>query len=497
MARMTSGARLEPPMPSRTAERYPSARSSCTNSVSPWTSSRTPSKTLSQPRALATIFWWASSAFHSVGSAAQRRSEKSAAASATRRSCTAASSSARPTSASFAGEQVAALLLDDRYDLLERLREQLHALDLELGAHALHVDAQLAELAKCAVRVVEVTVDRPRERAVVVEGLPGDLGQGVHGVLADELVHVQHVGVGGVLGAGARPQDALHLGARGGDELPVAAAKVAAKALVDDLGVGHRGRALERFEPPPLRHVGAGGLDPLVQQPVDQRVDARHEEARHRRRGADREIVLQSVLERLEVGVGDGLVLTHREQEGDVDVEALPQRLEDRRHALAGAGDLDHHVGAVHGGEKALGLGDGLLRVVGIGGRDLDGDEAVLAAAAQIHGREHVAGGAHVFDRQAVEDLLRAQALAREPQDLLVVARPGAHGLLEDGRVAGDAAEAVAVDHPPETAAGHKIAADVVEPGALSESMKLGQTALSRAWHRRHTPFASRAFARA
>jgi hypothetical protein len=173
------------------------------------------------------------------------------------------------------------------------------------------------------VRVVEVTVDRPRKRAVVVEGLPGGLGQGVHGVLADELVHVQHVGVGGVLGAGARPQDALHLGARGGDELPVAAAKVAAKALVDDLGVGHRGRALERFEPPPLRHVG-GGLDPLVQQPVDQRVDARHEEARDRRRGADREIMLQSVLERLEVGVGDGLVLTHREQQGDVDVEALP-----------------------------------------------------------------------------------------------------------------------------------------------------------------------------
>src|SRR5665647_2325315 len=196
MALMTSGARLEPPMPSRTAERHPSARSSCTNSVSPWISSRTPSKTLSQPRALATIFWWkSSSAFHSVGSAAQRRSEKSAAASVTRRSCTAASSSSRPTSASFAGEQVAALLLDDRYDLLERLREQLHALDLELAA-----------LAKCAVRVVEVTVDRPRERAVVVEGLPGDLGQGVHGVLADEFVHVQHVGVGGVLGAGARPQ---------------------------------------------------------------------------------------------------------------------------------------------------------------------------------------------------------------------------------------------------------------------------------------------------
>ena len=123
-------------------------------------------------------------------------------------------------------------------------------------------------------------------------------------------------------------------------------------------------------------------------------------------------------------------------------------------------------------------------------GRDLDGDEAVLAAAAQIHRSEDVAGGAHVFDRQTVEDLRRLQALARELQDLLVVTRPGADGLLEDGRVAGDAAEAVAVDHPPETAAGHELAADVVEPGALAELMKLGEPALSGR-HVAHSPFAS------
>ena len=200
--------------------------------------------------------------------------------------------------------------------------------------------------------------------------------------------------------------------------------------------------------------------------------------------------MLQPVLERLEIGLGDSLVLTHREQQRDVDVQALPQRLEDRRHAFAGAGDLDHHVGTVHGGEESLGLRDGLLRVVGEGGRDSDGDEAVLAAAAQVHGREHVAGGAHVFDGQALEDLRRVQALARELQDLLVVTPPGAYGPLEDGRVAGDAAEAVAVDHPSETAAGHELAADVVEPRALAESMELGEPALGGG-HGLHSPFAS------
>ncbi len=53
---MTSGARLEPPMPSSTAERYPSARSSSTNARRPPISSRTASNTLSQPSESATIF---------------------------------------------------------------------------------------------------------------------------------------------------------------------------------------------------------------------------------------------------------------------------------------------------------------------------------------------------------------------------------------------------------------------------------------------------------
>ena len=51
--------------------------------------------------------------------------------------------------------------------------------------------------------------------------------------------------------------------------------------------------------------------------------------------------------ERIDVGVRDGIVRVDREQQRDVDVDPLVQRLLDRRYALGCAGDLDHHVRAV------------------------------------------------------------------------------------------------------------------------------------------------------
>ena len=52
---------------------------------------------------------------------------------------------------------------------------------------------------------LDVGIDAAGERAVVGEGLDGGLGQRVHRVGADQLVDVQRVGVGRVLGRRARP----------------------------------------------------------------------------------------------------------------------------------------------------------------------------------------------------------------------------------------------------------------------------------------------------
>ena len=57
---------------------------------------------------------------------------------------------------------------------------------------------------------------------------------------------------------------------------------------------------------------------------------------------------------------------------------------------------------------------DGPLGVPGEAGETSDADEAVLAAGREVHGREHIARRAHVFDDETVEDLRRVQALAGE-----------------------------------------------------------------------------------
>ena len=205
--------------------------------------------------------------------------------------------------------------------------------------------------------------------------------------------------------------------------------------------------------------------------------------------------MLQPVLERLEIGVGHRLIVGDREEQRDVDVEPLPHRLERRGDALGRAGDLDHDVGAVHGGEQALCLGDGRRGVVGKRRRHFDGDEAILAAAAHVDRTEHVAGGAHVVHGEPVQDSGRAEALPGQLEDLLVVGLARGNGLLEDGRVSGHAAQRVAVHHPPEAAARHELAVDVVEPGALAEPVQLRQPGSSG--HRDHAPCASFALARA
>ncbi len=324
------------------------------------------------------------------------------------------------------------------------------------------------------------------DSAVVLERLPGLLRHGGHAVLADELVHVHRVRVGRVLDAGTGPQHALHLGAGGGDELPLPAVEVAAEPLVGDLGVGHPGAALERPQAPPLRLVG-GGLDLLVQFLVHERVHARDEEAGHRRHRADGLIGLQPVLERLEVRVGHSLVLGQREQQRDVDVQAVLEALEDGRDPLPGARDLDEHVGAVDGREQPVRLGHRTTGVAGEVRRDLDADEAVLASAREVHGREHVARRAHVLDDQAIEDLRRLHALAGEREDGLVVLLAASDGLLEDRRIAGHPSQSVPVDHLLQPAALDERTVDVVEPGALTQTVELGEPALRG--HGDHSPF--------
>ncbi len=106
--------------------------------------------------------------------------------------------------------------------------------------------------------------------AVVEVGLQGGRRQGVDRVRADELLHVEHVRVVGVLGAGAGPQRALHARALGGQRFPARPAKDLMEASVGDLGVSDGDLSLEL------------GLPDLVQRSIHRRVHAADEKRGHR-----------------------------------------------------------------------------------------------------------------------------------------------------------------------------------------------------------------------
>ena len=160
----------------------------------------------------------------------------------------------------------------------------------------------------------------------------------------------------------------------------------------------------------------AGALQALV----DLAVHARDEERRHRV-DVDRLALLEAALEAADVGLGHLRVLLDAEEQRDVDVAPLVDHLLDRRRALGGARDLDHQVGAVDAVPVLARLLDRALGVEGEIGIDLEGHEAVLAAALVVDDAQHVAGVLDVADRELLVDPAVVLARARELGELLVV----------------------------------------------------------------------------
>ena len=262
--------------------------------------------------------------------------------------------------------------------------------------------------------VVEIDAGRAQGvevgRRVVRRGRAGDLalacGRGqrrqrhrVHRVGPDEAVDVHRLGIGRVLDAGGRPQRPLdgRAGlAQGGEAL---AFEHALERAVGGAGVGEPGAAGEV--------VAADRLEPLV----DLGVDARDEERRDRV-AVERLALGQPALVGVDEGVHHALVVRHREQQRDVDVHALVQRLLDRREPLLGGGDLDHHVRAVDEAPVHPRLLERALGVVRQPRRHLERDVAVVAAGLVVDRPQHVGGELHVAHRQPAVDLARGEPLA-------------------------------------------------------------------------------------
>ena len=160
------------------------------------------------------------------------------------------------------------------------------------------------------------------------------------------------------------------------------------------------------------------------------------------------------------------LVGRDREQQRHVDVHALVQGGLDRRDPLGRGGDLDHQVGPVDQPPVQPGLLERPLGVVRQPRRDLERDVAVVAVGLVVDGAQDVGGELDVADGQPPVHLARGQALVRRCREVGVVVGRAEDRLLEDGRVGGDPAQGVLVDHPGELAALEHPPLDLVEPHA-------------------------------
>ena len=372
-------------------------------------------------------------------------------------------STAVATRAAIAPEQ---LLVDRRRDRLRAAGERRLARGLDAGEQLVHrvlerLDAVVEQRRGDVVDVDAGVGQRGELRGRVDAGAAGldlaALGDGqqrrqrhrVDRVGPDQLVDVHGLRVGRVLDPGRRPQRPLHRGAGGAQRGEALAEEDLLEAQVGGARVGERRGA---------REVGAPErLEPLV----DLGVDARDEEARDRG-DVERAPLGDAALEAADVGLGDRGVLLDPEQQRDVDVDALVDRLLDRGDAGAGAGDLDHHVRAVEPRPVVARLLERALGVVGAIGQHLERDEAV--AVLVEHRPQHVGRVLEVGDRDPLEQRERVEPLAGAVAQLVVVVGRAEDRLLEDRRVGGDAAQRVLVAQARQLAARDQAAADLVEP---------------------------------
>ena len=216
------------------------------------------------------------------------------------------------------------------------------------------------------------------------------------------------------------------------------------------------------------------GVAERLEALVDLGVDARDEERRDGM-AIQRLARLQPALHRADVGLHHPLVGLDAEQQRDVDVQAVEERLFDRRDARVGRGDLDHQVRAVDQVPVHAALLERAVGVVGEARGDLPGHVAVDAAGLVIDGAQNVAGGLHVVQRHRPVDLAGGLALVGERLELVVVVGGAEDRLLEDRGVGGHATQRFLGHHPRQLAGVDQTPVQLVEPDARARRGQRGE----------------------
>ena len=270
----------------------------------------------------------------------------------------------------------------------------------------------------------------------------------VRGGEPDDVEQVGHLRV---LRSRARPEEALRAGA------PVQQPEPAVRG--EKIAVGPV-RPLRHRDPktPPQRGRHAV---------AHRRVPAADEE---RRDGGDVGVQPRrhASLDPPDVRLRRGEVLLAREEERHVHRDAGEDRLLDRRHALAGPGDLDEQIRPLRPRMELLGRRHRPRRVVSERRRELERHPAVDAVRQLVDRAEEIGRLGQILERQVEEERLPRPARAQLLADGRVVLRAAADRVVKDGRVRGETGDRELLDVPAETSTPEETACDVVEPDALA-----------------------------
>ena len=164
----------------------------------------------------------------------------------------------------------------------------------------------------------------------------------------------------------------------------------------------------------------------------------------------------------------------------------------DRSQASFGAGDLDVQVRCSNVTVELTGGGNGAFGVVGQSRCNLDRDVAIFAVALGVYTGEHTKCASDVGLHQTPVGIFDRVAGLDKGGQFLVVGIARADGILEDGRVRGEAAHTLS-DPVGQFPRGDPVASQVVEPRALllliKQIMKAGHCSRSNAWSTRLLTF--------
>ena len=304
-------------------------------------------------------------------------------------------------------------------------------------------------------RFTETAHKGHRRRAVIFESFQRGRRNGVDSFGTDEIIDVNRIRIGRILGASARPQRTLNTRALVFEFFPTRACKCFLIFIIGEFGIGDGSFAFE--------------VRAIRQMWINFGINARNEERSNRCNVVNGMSRRGTVFQPAEISVHHFGVTCERKNQRDIDVNTCGNCLTNGRDASLRGRNFDHQVFACHTRPQLLGLCSSAFGIVRNIRADFQTDISIAAIRFFIQWRERIARGFDIFNGKLPKDFLCVPASPGERRERGVVIIRLRNRVVEDGRVGCNATNIAAFDHGFEFAIFQNLALDVIVPDGLTE----------------------------